>query len=930
MLLPLLITTTLLLQAGGGDAVPLLTDDLRFAENLARSRYFGLALNVAGEVRRDVEKLPDSADSRNLAGEAELTLARIIKRKAENTVDPAERMASTSAAIEKLQDWTGPGSTYAYHDRLVDALEDLAELLRTRGQLFAASAVAGDDVAKDKANTDFRLAEETYASMRKEAEALADQYEELEELDKATNLRQRAVNTYYFQGINSIEWSDTAADPALRLEQAAEQLDEFTWDADDQQVIFYYAQFEQARAYDKLGETDDASELLQSVLEHASELYWSELPSFPPSSQAIIATLFDKVWGYLARLEARQGDLDAAQLWIDKLRDEHRKVGVPVGREGFAVLLDWARTLDDLGQSGPATDLVKQVADQGRGTPEGQMAEIMLTELVAGGSVESPAVLMSAARGSYSEHAYSNAAFFFARAAALLGNPQEVAEYGFDAWVGAGQALRQLGRHLESALAYEQALLLEQAGKRDLGRLERSATGMYNGFDRRFKETGQDFDKQLRVAASERLIAMDGIELDLAFLSASEAFAELGDGDVQGYLAAKADFEGVPASSPNYERALVYIARCLAGAGRLAEAASQYAAIEARAKDPGLEPTNASARNRREIAMAQARYYHATLLLEDGLDKPAEALTVLQDYEQEVPGQADFHDLVKLRRVEAYARLGDVDAAEAALATLVGADPPASASVLAAAAYRTATALEQVARSETRPDKAAELLRRAADALWVYANADGFSSPVNVMAGGDWYLEVNRPADAEKVFTKGLEVMLRSGESAERIERARIGLATALDAQSDFGRSRTIWNELRAANPTSVRIRRGAARCFGGWLELADDGTVVEIGGSGDYEDALDIWVALVKGLNVKNKYTKPWWEAKLGTVYTYYKMRNLKPDAARSARKIIDNQKLSQPNYDADTMELLEPEQRYEPPFRDLFRYLDRQIPST
>lgn len=920
----LLLLAALAVPAQSAETVaPLLTDDLRFAENLARHRYFDLAMTSVAGTRRAVQAL---SDARDLLGETDLVEARVLKRKAQNTADPGARLEAQSAAISKLKDWTGAGSIYAYHDRLVDALEDLAEMLRERGQLHALRASEGDADAAALADEDFRGAEETYRALRGEAESLAQQFQDLEEGDRAAALRVRAANSYYFQGLNSIEWADVAADSELRLEQATKQLDDFLWDADDAQLIYYYALFEQARAYDKLGDADDARDIIEeNILGLAGDMYWEYVGELPANAQQLVAAMFDKSWGYLARLDARQGDLEAGQRWIDTMLAEHKLKQVAIGRDGFAVLLEWARSLDGLGRTGPATDIVKLVADQGRGTPEGQIAEVMLTELVAGGNVQSPAVLMSAARGSFTERKFNDAAFYYIKAAALLSSPAELAEHGFDAWMGAGSSLKQLGRHLEAAVAYEQALLLEQAGRNELPNLEKAATGLYNSYERRFKDTGDSYDKSLRTAASERLIAMEGIELDLAFMTATETFGEVAADDVQGYLGVKADFEGVPKNSPNYERALVYIARCLEGAGRSDEAVRAYQAMEARADDPSLEPGNAQSRNRREIAMAQSRYYHATLLLTEQVQRPADVLVVLSGYEDDLPGQASFHELVKLRRVEAHAALGNVDLAEAELAALQAAN--ASSSIIAAAAYRTATTLEAAARADTQPDRAKGLLARAANALWIYAEADGFSSPINVMGAGDWFLECGQAADAERVFARALDGMQRSGDSADRIERARIGLATALDVQADFGRSRTLWKDLLASNPSSVRIRRGAARCFGGWLEYDRDGNVLEIAGSGDYQDALEIWVELVKGTNVKAKYTQIWWESKLGSIYAYYRMRNLQPDAVRSASKIIQNQKLATPNYDADTMELIEEDQRYTPLFRDIFRHLDRQI---
>jgi|GEM_PF-2232971 len=917
------------------DRAALLADDLSFAENLAVHRYFDLAAESVSQTQRAIAKIADN----DLEGKASLVDARILKRKGENTSDPALRLEIMDQAIDKLSDWTNPGTPYAYHDQFVDALSDLAGMLRERGILYAKLATEGADGATEKAEADFERADEVYVSLQVEASGIAEQLDELEKTDEAAVMRARAVYTMYFRALNRIEWSEVGADPSHQLEQAEEQLEEFQWEIEEQSLIVFKAMYEQARVYQKLskivsderernGYSLDARDVLDSVIDQVTYEYWEYIAEFPFAAQNQIAALLDRTWGYRARIEAEAGEMDAAEGFIETLISEHDAKGVPIGRAGFAALLDWAGTLESLGRSGQATEIVKIVTDGGRGTPEGRQAEIMLAALVKGGGVQSAAVLLQAARGNRSEKQYADAAFHYARAATSLTTDDELAEMGYEAWMGAGDSFRQLGRHLEASVAYEQALLLGQQLGASIDDLESSAKKMYDSFDLRFKETGDGYDKLLRTQASERLVAMEGIELDLAFMTAKEAYDEVADDDTQGFLAVKADLEGVPPSSPNYERALVYIARSLAGAGRIQEAIDAYEKIEARANDPSLEPTNATGRNRREVAMAQARFYHSGLLLTEEINLPDEALAVLADFEDVYAGQEGMHALVKFKRVEAQAMKGAVDESEVALQELI--DAEARSVIVSAAAYKVGKAIESVSRFQKGLGNFAEadaLLRRAADAMWLYSVESDYASAINLLGTGEWYLEAGRPGDAQRVFEKTVEVVARSGE-ASLLERGNIGLATALDAQLDFGRSRTIWKELHSRNPRSTKIRRGAARCFGGWLAVDENGAVTEeIRGSGDYEDALAIWTELVKGLNVQAKYTGPWWEAKLGAILAFYQMRELNPDSAASCRKVLDSLKLSQPNYDADTLAGLPTDQQYQPLYRDRFRYIDRQL---
>jgi tetratricopeptide (TPR) repeat protein len=937
-----MIGTTLLaiglLVAPPQDASALLADDLLFAENLALNRNYDLAIKVVEIALRSIERLNDS----DLEGEASLTTARIYKRQAENTADPVERLDIMTVAVQALTDWTNPGTPYAYHDRFVDALEDLAGLLRERGIFYARMADEGQDEYTEKAATDFERADSVYVTLRSEAETIASQFEELEQTDQATLMRNRAVYTLYYRGLNRIEWAEVSEDPSHQLEQAETQLEDFQWEIDGQPLIVFKAMYEQARVYQKLSHilsdederesyAADARDVLASVVEQVDASYWDYIDEFSAVARSQVAGLLDRTWGYQASIEAEAGNMAAAEAFIDTLIAEHEEKNVAIGRAGFAALLDWARTLESLGKASQATEIVKIVTDSGQGTPEGKQAEIMLANLVAGGGVQSAAVLLQAARGNRSEKNYADAAYNYARAATSLSTEEERREMGYEAWMGAGDSFRQLGRHLEAAVAYEQALLLGQSFDAALDDLEAAAKKMYDSFDLRFKESGDAYDKALRTQASERLVAMEGIELDLAFMSAKEAFDELASDDTQGFLAVKAELEAVPSASPNYERALMYIARCLAGAGRSQEAVDAFTQLEDRADDATFEPSNATGRNRREVAMAQAHYYHAGLLLQDDIGLPTEALDVLADFEEIFAGQEGIHALVKFKRVEAHAQLGAVDDVELAVQELI--DFGARSAIVASAAYKSAKTIESASRlqrEQGNADEARQLLSRAADSMWLYAEQSDYDSTVNMLGTGEWYLEALQPADAQTVFEKSVEVIAKSSDAADKAltERAKIGLATALDAQRDFGRSRTIWKELHSLNPRSTKIRRGAARCYGGWLEVGDDGQITEVRGSGDYQDALTIWTELVRGLNVQAKYTGPWWEAKLSAILALYQMRELKPDSAAGCRKVLDSIKLSQPNYDVDTVKQLAPELQYEPLYRDFFRYIDRNLP--
>src|SRR5262249_1334584 len=136
------------------------------------------------------------------------------------------------------------------------------------------------------------------------------------------------------------------------------------------------------------------------------------------------------------------------------------------------------------------------------------------------------------------------------------------------------------------------------------------------------------------------------------------------------YADAEKGFRAVPESATSYERALVYAARCAQGAGRNDAALSGYDAMLKRAADPSLVPPDAQARTRREIALGEAIYYKAELLLTESVGRPGDALKLLDGLEGRLPGQAGFIESGKYQRALAYVQLGQLDKAAAAIEDL--------------------------------------------------------------------------------------------------------------------------------------------------------------------------------------------------------------------------------------------------------------------
>ncbi len=910
-----------------------LEDDIRFAENLGRYRFFDLAFEVLANLRT---RTLDTSQ----AGSVAFTEARVLKRASESTADEARQLDLLTQAVDKLADWARPGTPFVYHPRRPDALEDLASLLQARGQLRAhrLAALPPDQQAETRglADDDFSLAEEVFVGLQREYAGLADAATAAGRTDAAAKLQEKGSLTLFNRGLNALQWSEVAKVPEDRLEQAREALVDYQWELEEEKLSQYFALHYQGVVLRRLGQGDEALEVQRDVLAKAQYWWDNSLAEADPVSSGYIAELFDRTWGEIATLQADKGDVDAADATIQSMVSSHDKARLAFGRPGWQVLLAWAERLGQLGRRAPATELLKRVADGAAASAEGERARDLLASLVTtseGGPVQaSVSVLLAAAKGLFDRREFGEAASMYELAAASIVKPEEVRSFAVPAWLGASRALGSAGRHLEAGLAAEQALDAAVAGGLDAETQSALALEMYGAFDRRAKETGERFDKDLKARAIERVTKL-GVGSDLPFFEARERFDEAdatSPPDRALYEAAATAFRAIPPGADSSERALVYVARCLQGAGRTDEALAAYDVMLARAADPAASPKDAQGRTRREIALGEALYHKAELLLSDTVARPAEALKLLEGVESRVAGQPVFVESGKYQRAVALVALGELDRATSAVEDLQRFRPDSS--YLRPAWFKLSAALQAASdKAAAAGDATASLalLARAADALWASAELGGFSSFANIVSCGDWYARAGRHDLAGRSYQKAVEAFSgpASGLTAAQLDQARLGLASALTAQRQFAAAQPVWKELLERGGNNAVILTGAARSSGGWLERGAGSQIVEVDGSGDYDTAIKLWGDIASRLPATSRYQPEWWESRLGLVYAQYRKGRIHASDLDAARTTLGSITAVFPDYDgASEAAAADPAG---PPYFPFFKYLESKLPA-
>jgi hypothetical protein len=876
------------------------------------------------------------------------TEADILRRQSQGLANDSECLEVQTRSIEMLADWAKPGSALVFHPMRTQALDALWQLLRERGLLRMRQAGEQADEARagslcSLAAKDYDESAKVLVTLQRDYEKQSEQAASEENLDRAAEFKELAALAIYSRGLVLLDWADAEREPAFRLEEGIDALTDFQWQLEEEKLTQYYALHYVGVAQRKLGQADDARSSQLEVLERG-QWYWDNMRVDPESgarNEAVapyVSVLLDRAWCELAMLDLAAGESESAMSVIDSMFAAHDKGKEPFTTEAFEVLLGLADGLADAGRSGKAGEVIKFIADKAPpGSAVVDRARLKLGQMIdttAGGD-ESASVLMAAASGLFGDRRFSDAAFLWGRATVSMRDDSERREHLFDAWLGMANALFEERRFLEAALAYEHALDGAVAFDEGEEPQKAAAYGMYKAWDRRHKETASAFDKSQRDGALDKLITM-GVGEDLQFLKAKEVFDDAlmaRPQDPERYLEALDELRSVPASAPNYERSLVYVARALAGALRTDEALAAFDELLARTADPALAPVNANARTRREVALGEVLYYKADLLLSLETPRPADALATLAGFEERLPGQTGLIESVKYARITAHALQVEVEPCRAAFDDLKA--YKADSKYLGPAAFRVSDVLfkaSNAAREKGDSVAADALLLSAADFMWLHCEAAGFSSFANIVNSGSWYARVGRPDLAQRSLQKALDAFADDpAVPVEQKDTARIGLGNAFNQLKEFNRGRPYWQDLLKRQARNPAVMAGAARCFGGWLELAADGTtVVEVPGSGDYADAKTLWADLAQGASAR-KYQREWWEAKLNAVYAIYREGSL-PGTANSARlaearKIIDSLRALTPNYDADTVGNLPAEAQYQPLFKPYFKYLEKVL---
>jgi hypothetical protein len=903
-------------------------DNLEFAMEMARFRYFDLANAYVDKIKKG--HMTD-ADQATLL----LTNAQILRWAAEFSLSKTDRADFYQRAISRFKEFTDYNTAHPDYPK---ARIDLAVLYQDYGQFLSFEMRATGDPERKKeiketAETSFRDATLLFNEVTRELNKLAEAYQSNGQDEEAETTKRQASEAAYKKGVAYFNWAAIYdADDFNRddyLQRTVDTLDEYIWEAEENDFWALWAYLYQSKAYTELGEFVQALDLAMQIYDVETGVSLEDpekkkladnFAKLAPEFLQMFTDLVESAYYQVALIQNKQAEYEKAVSAVNEMKALFSRCELSLSEIGDSSLLAQAEAYKKIGKKDLAAEVAKEVADRNPGRQVGKDAKVFLQNLIqdsidapGGGGDIDPSILFTAAEGAFLDNDFYQAITGYYRVLKVLKTVDQEKEYIAKSWNGIGKSYNKLIRPLEASIAFQTGFYSKYA-KADNDMYESNGNHWYMACGKRFRETNHSYDEKTMKSARDTLVNA-GVSTDLLFFIAKEKFdkAQGAKGEERSALMTEAieSFLDVKKTSKYYEKSLIYLARCYQDLAQYDKAITRLDEFDryVRTSPPPATPKQKGAR---QGAMAEALFYRAEIYITQ--EKFQEAFKILVGFEDTFKSQDGFFDATLYFRI--LAKLGSEEFPEAErlfkelTTTFEKSNRVSFASYRIGKAFVVAAEKERGDKEKEPSEKYLEYLKKGADYMYRYCEISGWDSFVNLKNVADWYKELGENKTACDAYERLLEEFGKVEEYKEEIRKSvNRSYGEILLRLKEFQKAKMVWLRLLNGDKKNPTFLRCTARCLGGWLEF-DGYNFIEIPGSGDYlpaadadpkkitlNNALGIWGYLLKALKVNKAYTDEWWEAKLFTVYCYYKAGEQDAACYDTVLKHIDNVELYHPD---------------------------------
>jgi len=922
-------------QESTGGSQTQLQDDLDFAVDLARYRYFDLANEY-------VERIKSSPMSENEKSTLHMTTASILQLAADYSTDQEERYTSFNRAIEEFKGFIEYNTYHPKYNeariKLADVYQNLGRYLNDKRGRMTDDPEAAETLKKE-ADQAYKECVQLLNDVVKSLRESSDNNQSAGQVEQAEKDLTEAQQAEYSKGIAYYHWGLTFDEGEFNredyLDRCIETLDEYIWDADDTNFNSLWAYVFQGRAYVEKGDLEDGLDLVKDLLNsERGGITVDHTDDVGPEYKHFVTDLIEAATRLTARIYYLLEDYDKADECVTILMKEFERKGFELSQVGNSARLFQARSIFDKG--GPdnkarAAEICNDVSEHNPTNYIGYEARILLNEIInSSGGADigvSPQVLMAAADGSKSQKNYFDAVLGYMKVLAACKTKQQTDEFESKTWLSIGQCYQLMKRHLEAAAAFEQGFLKADKNKNEIT-YESCALNWQNSLFIRQKNTKDPFDEKRNRTAIQVLVSKN-IKKDLQLMLAKEAFAKAMSAQTievkkEEFTKALNEFRSIDIKSKLYSTALIYQGRCNYEMEEYGEAIKRLKYFEKYMQNMGPAKSREDKQDRKK-AEAQGAYWLAESYSKE--KKYSDAVKTLSGFESRFPSQVGFFAPVIYNRIQSRLGLKDFKNAETFYSTLKKKYPDSdlisiSAFYISQAFIGNATSLK-AKEGEESPKEYYDNLLKGVQYMDSHCEMDQYRSYSNLKNVCNWYKKIgeynfkNDKNDKKLLelaiakYGKLIEVFGNNEEYKSDIESSvNRNIAELLSTLHRFPEAKKYWIALVNKNKKNPSILRGTAFCMGGWVEW-DGKTCIEISGTGDYTPALDanrdprnkkvslksaydIWNYLLRGISDRGeKQSDAWWEAKFYTAYCTYRAGEKNPEYNRYSSDIIKNLKL-------------------------------------
>ncbi|HHI79316.1 MAG TPA: hypothetical protein ENK02_05010 [Planctomycetes bacterium] len=860
------IASPLLAQGDTNKGKEAIQQEVRFIRKLAKDWGFvDLAKDALNQLRKEAS---ESLDDQLLAQ----LEAEILYLGAKRIPDLDRRRQVLQKALQKFEDYL---AQYGREEGALDVLYNLGEACEFFGEYLRQAQEAEKDPDKRKT-----LQEELVQVYTKGIQACNDLMDRTEEKrEESPKDRLYYYRSWLRKGVLQREWGRVVPqDRTIKVKEAITTLEDMVLEIGEETPLGMIGLLEIAQCQDVLGDTEMAISQFSDTVEIVSERLRDQDNPVTPAQGMLLFNILERAYVKTTEVLLREGKTKD----VLKHLDNFKKISKEFERDpsyslGDQILLNGAQALMDTGSQQNISQALETARNVARRHPTdfiGLKAKELIKQIlsVASGNISAEA-LYQAASGDFQSEKFRQAIKGFKKVLVSLKTQDEKNKFGLRSWGKMGDAFRRQGRLLEAFYAFREGL--KQFGSTDPDFASTLVDRLVGVVRLKKKLTNKDpFFKTLEEEANRIAVRTGGRSRNRILWNKVQTALDSKDPKQ-----ALIPLNQISKDFLRYELVPVYKAIVHYKLKDFATARKELKSFLKYVKDPynKLPPSEGQRISVREIAVGQARFYLGLMDAEEALGmgkmrgkKPdptklkniVEAFRGFREKYKGNPSLASFAQLASYYLIRGYIGLEQIETAEleyqrfskdfpkspqlsqAALVLFTARDGRVSAVRKEMEAIQKKAAKDASAEKDLLEIKnrfKLDVLKTLSFAR-IYIQNEKNPDYAVLRKAAKLASEIKDWDQAELFLQKIIQVFGNSPKEKDKIDKfIKPELAEIYLRKMEFRKALKLLDDALKLRPKSYKLKLLKARALGGWIDMDQEGRIINPGGLERFEEAYQL-----------------------------------------------------------------------------------------